>query len=59
MSGFEELIPKEQVCPVCGNDISHDVCCPECGHECPLDMGADWCPVCSPSKPEKEKQVSK
>jgi len=26
----------------------------ECGHECPLDAGEDYCPVCSPGEEAKK-----
>ncbi len=37
---------REAVCEVCHNVESACVCCPECGHECPLDAGESFCPVC-------------
>ncbi|MFQ5441290.1 MAG: hypothetical protein ACE5EB_01025 [Thermodesulfobacteriota bacterium] len=40
-----------ELCRVCGKPVDDCVCCPECGHVCPLDMGEDYCPVCSPKKP--------
>lgn len=45
--------PREGYCPVCTNTLSECVCCTECGHDCPLDAGERYCPVCSPA-PEKK-----
>lgn len=43
-------VPAEDLCPVCANRMEDCVCCPECGHECALDAGEAYCPVCSPVK---------
>lgn len=51
-----ETIGKEEFCPVCGNRAEDCVCCPECGHECVLDQGELYCPVCGPVKPKVEAQ---
>jgi hypothetical protein len=40
--------PEESFCPVCTYPLSECVCCTECGHDCPLDAGEAFCPVCSP-----------
>lgn len=44
--------PDDGFCPVCAYPISECVCCAECGHDCPLDAGEDYCPVCSPARKE-------
>ncbi len=44
----------KKICEQCGKPEDECVCCPECGHECPLDAGEDYCPVCSPSVEEKK-----
>ncbi len=36
----------DAVCKVCNNVESECVCCPECGHDCPLDVGEEFCPIC-------------
>ncbi len=38
----------EDFCPVCAYPLAECVCCTECGHDCPLDAGEEFCPVCSP-----------
>ncbi|MCK5236123.1 MAG: hypothetical protein KAR06_03975 [Deltaproteobacteria bacterium] len=45
---------SDEKCPVCGNNTDECVCCAECGHDCPLDIGEEFCPVCSP-KPLNDK----
>lgn len=49
-----------ELCPVCQYPLDQDVCCPECGHDCLLEKGEPYCPVCSPepkikpnSRPER------
>jgi len=51
-----EVLPreKEEFCPICKNRIEDCVCCPECGHECLLDQGEMYCPVCGPVEPKTE-----
>ncbi len=46
MADTNVLNIREEVCKVCNNVESECVCCPECGHDCPLDVGEDFCPVC-------------
>ncbi|OGP15291.1 MAG: hypothetical protein A2054_02440 [Deltaproteobacteria bacterium GWA2_55_10] len=41
-------VPGEEVCPVCTYPADECVCCAECGHDCPLEAGEPYCPVCSP-----------
>jgi len=41
-------VPGEEVCPVCTYPADECVCCTECGHDCPLEAGELYCPVCSP-----------
>ena len=36
------------LCPVCSYPMDKCVCCAECGHDCPLDHGEAYCPVCGP-----------
>ena len=48
---------KEEFCPVCGNRTEECVCCPECGHECVLDQGGLYCPVCGPAEAKNTKMV--
>jgi hypothetical protein len=56
-----EVTPKivEELCPVCGNRQEDCVCCPECGHECLLNQGEMYCPVCGPVKPKTEPRDNK
>lgn len=44
--------PAEELCPVCTYPLPECVCCAECGHDCPLDAGEPFCPVCSPAPRE-------
>ncbi|HXI10421.1 MAG TPA: hypothetical protein VNK06_06400 [Thermodesulfobacteriota bacterium] len=56
MTKTAEVVPgkKEEFCPVCGNRVEDCVCCPECGHECTLNQGEMYCPVCGPVQPKTE-----
>ncbi|MFQ5735540.1 MAG: hypothetical protein ACE5GY_01585 [Thermodesulfobacteriota bacterium] len=47
-----EIPTKEECCPVCGNRVDDCICCPECGHECVIDQGELYCPVCGPEPPK-------
>lgn len=47
-------VPGEEVCPVCTYRAEDCVCCAECGHDCPLDAGLPYCPVCSPQASRKD-----
>jgi len=44
--------PGEGLCPVCTYPLAECVCCAECGHDCPLDAGEQYCPVCGPAPGE-------
>lgn len=44
---------RDEVCEVCKRPIDECVCCYECGHDCPLEIGETYCPVCGGWK-EKE-----
>ncbi len=46
MAKTNSLNIREAVCEICNNVESACVCCPECGHDCPLDLGENFCPVC-------------
>ena len=45
-------VQGEGLCPVCTYPLAECVCCAECGHDCPLDAGEQYCPVCGPAPGE-------
>ena len=45
-------VQGEGLCPVCTYALAECVCCAECGHDCPLDAGEQYCPVCGPAPGE-------
>jgi hypothetical protein len=46
-------------CPVCTYPWDECVCCAECGHDCPLDSGETFCPVCSPAPLKAESAAAR
>jgi hypothetical protein len=58
MTTTDGLNIRDVVCEVCKNVKSACVCCPECGHDCPLDVGESYCPVCGEGPGTKDPDTS-